>query len=119
MVVELVKSHSAGRPQIGLSMTGATYSREISSIRAANSATQRVVSCVERAPVASLHRNGDGGIKSRVKNAHVSVSDGVVMLYGATRDCGAAHDIERAIRAHTGSEAIQNNIQTIGPYLNA
>jgi cytidylate kinase len=71
------------------------------------------------ARIASLLRNGDAAIKARTKNVHVSVSDGVVMLYGATRDCGAARDIERAIRAHTGAEAVQNNIQATGPYLNA
>jgi osmotically-inducible protein OsmY len=71
------------------------------------------------ARIASLLRNGDGAIKARAKNVYASVSDGVVMLYGATRDCAAARDIEEAIRVHTGAEAVQNSIRTTGPYLNA
>lgn len=70
------------------------------------------------ARIASLLRNADA-IKARTKNVYVFVSDGVVMLYGATRDRGAAGDIERAIRAHIGAEVVQNSIRTTGPYLNA
>jgi osmotically-inducible protein OsmY len=71
------------------------------------------------ARIASLLRNGDGAIKARAKNVYASVSDGVVMLYGATRDFAAARDIEEAIRVHTGAEAVQNSIRITGPYLNA
>jgi osmotically-inducible protein OsmY len=53
-------------------------------------------------------------IKNRTRNVYVSISDGVVTLYGAVRDSAAARDIEKAIRTNTGLDAVQNNIHTIG-----
>lgn len=58
--------------------------------------------------------NDVDAIKNRARNVYVSVSDGVVTLYGAVRDSGAACDIEKAIRTNTGIDAVQNNIHTIG-----
>jgi hypothetical protein len=65
------------------------------------------------ARIAAVLSNVDA-IKNRTRNVYVSVSDGVVTLYGAVRDSGAARDIEKAIRANTGLNAVQNNIHTIG-----
>jgi osmotically-inducible protein OsmY len=58
--------------------------------------------------------NDVDAIKNRARNVYVSVSDGVVTLYGAVRDSAAARDIEKAIRTNTGLDAVQNNIHTIG-----
>jgi len=87
--------------------------------RATDASRSALADRLTEARIASLLRNGDAAIKARAKNVYVSVLDAVVMLYGATRESGAARDIERAIRAHTGAEAVQNNIRTTGPYLNA
>jgi cytidylate kinase len=57
-------------------------------------------------------------MNNRTKNVYVSVAEGNVTLYGAVCDVGAAGDIEKAIQAHIGSNAVQNDIQTIGPYTN-
>lgn len=56
----------------------------------------------------------DDAIKARARNVYVAVADGVVSLFGAARDQGAARDIESAIRAKIGCERIQNTIQTTG-----
>jgi osmotically-inducible protein OsmY len=58
--------------------------------------------------------NGVDAIKTRARDVYVSVSNGVVTLYGAVRDSGASRDIEKAIRTNTGLDAVQNNIHTIG-----
>jgi osmotically-inducible protein OsmY len=50
---------------------------------------------------------------TRARNVYVSVSDGVVTLYGAVRDSGAVRDIKEAVRTSTGIDAVQNNIHTI------
>ncbi|MHA1528797.1 MAG: BON domain-containing protein [Alphaproteobacteria bacterium] len=55
-----------------------------------------------------------GAIKSRAGNIYVSVSDGIVRLYGAVRDSGAAREIEQAVRTGATIDAVQNDIQTIG-----
>ena len=56
-------------------------------------------------------------IKARARNVYISVSDGVVTLFGAVRDSGAARDIEEAVRTNTGIDAVQNNIHTIGAHV--
>ncbi len=56
-------------------------------------------------------------IKTRAMNVYVSVSDGVVTLFGAVRDSGAARDIEEAVRTNTGIDAVQNKIHTIGAHV--
>jgi osmotically-inducible protein OsmY len=53
-------------------------------------------------------------IKTRARTVYVSVSDGVVTLYGAVRDSGAVRDIKEAVRTSAGIDAVQNNIHTIG-----
>jgi len=52
-------------------------------------------------------------IKTRDRRVYDSVSDGVVTLFGAVRDSGAARDIEEAVRTKTATNAVQNNIQTM------
>jgi|LKGT01.1.fsa_nt_gi cytidylate kinase len=70
------------------------------------------------ARINSLLRNA-GVVGASSNNVYVSVSDGVAMLFGAVRDSGAAREIEKAVRIHTGINMVQNRIQTIGPYANA
>ena len=53
-------------------------------------------------------------IRTRAKNVYVSVSDGVIRLYGAVRDSDAARDIENAIRTNAGTGTVQNEIHTVG-----
>jgi osmotically-inducible protein OsmY len=53
-------------------------------------------------------------IRTRARNVYVSVSDGVVTLFGAVRDSGAARDIEQAVRTGARIDAVQNDIHTIG-----
>ena len=45
---------------------------------------------------------------TRARNVYVSVSDGVVTLYGAVRDSGAVRDIKEAVRTSAGIDAVQN-----------
>ncbi len=54
-------------------------------------------------------------IRTRAKNVYVSVSDGIVTLFGAVRDSGAAREIENTVRTSTRIGGIQNNILMIGP----
>jgi hypothetical protein len=54
-------------------------------------------------------------IRARAKNVYVSVSDGIVTLFGAVRDTAAASEIENTVRTSTRIDGIQNNILTIGP----
>jgi osmotically-inducible protein OsmY len=54
-------------------------------------------------------------IRARAKNVYVSVSDGIVTLFGAVRDTAAAREIENTVRTSTRIDGIQNNILTIGP----
>ncbi len=61
--------------------------------------------------------NDADAIKTRTRNVYVSVSDGVVTLFGAARDSGAARDIEEAVRTNTGIDAVQNKIHTIGAHV--
>jgi hypothetical protein len=53
-------------------------------------------------------------IKSRASNVYFSVASGVVTLYGAVHDSDAAREIEQAVRANAGIDAVQNYIFTIG-----
>ncbi len=61
--------------------------------------------------------NDVDAIKTRARNVYVSVSTGVVTLFGAVRDSGAAHDIKEAVRTTTGIDEVQNNIHTIGAHV--
>jgi hypothetical protein len=54
-------------------------------------------------------------IRARAKNVYVSVSDGIVTLFGAVRDSAAVREIENTVRTSTRIDAVQNNILTIGP----
>ncbi len=65
------------------------------------------------ARITAVLRNVDA-IKARAGNVYVSVSDGIVRLYGAVRDSGAARDIEQAVRTGATIYAVQNDIHTIG-----
>lgn len=70
------------------------------------------------ARINSFLRNADV-VRTRSKNVYVAVSDGVAMLYGAVRDSGAAREIEKTVRTHTGINTVQNRIQTVGPFASA
>ena len=67
------------------------------------------------ARINSLLRNAEA-VSAWSNNVYASVSDGVAMLYGAVRDSGAALEIEKAVRNHTGIDMVQNRIQTVGPF---
>jgi len=56
----------------------------------------------------------DAAVKARAGAVHVSVSDGIITLYGAVRDCTAGRDIEAAARQVVRIGMIRNQLHTLG-----
>jgi hypothetical protein len=109
---DLIPNAAKPGPRAG-ALVGADADRAIHELDAAHRtlADERTA-----ARVADLLRT-DGAIRSRARNVYVSVTDGIVTLYGAVRDRGAVGAIEAAVRTNGRIDVVCDRIHAIGPRL--
>lgn len=68
------------------------------------------------ARIAGMLRS-DPELRAEADNVYVSVTGGKATLYGIAPTAGAVRKIEQGIRARTGIEAIENDLQVMGSHV--